>query len=408
MRLSNVKFSIDFDYYFSGESALLLIPLISNIHNLIIYNINITRYNSMHVNSANINRFKLPSQSQINQIPISSKTKTFESIVKFNFSLNYNNILNDHSLLSYFKYPSSSTRIDLNKNFDLNENFSQSATSFSHLDNFINYLIDRDFNFNDYNYVTYRGILTKLSTLFYNYDEDFKFNCTLINDTIFVSDNSPLASPSNHFHKLSMYHGYAFEYYCTNDNDDVRVNTNEQYININDVTLSDKKVLIAGEVDCINDNNEYVELKTSKVITNRHDQNIFDKKLLKFYFQSYLLNISKIIVGFKDKKGFIDDIKEFNTLDLPNLVKGKTFEWNPDVCLSLTSMLLDFISYNIKSHTKYVNKPNLTYQLNYVASNRSLEINLIDNKDILKDDNDTIERIGFIPLKFFNHFNIPH
>ena len=130
MRLSNVKFSIDFDYYFSGESALLLIPLISNIHNLIIYNINITRYNSMHVNSANINRFKLPSQSQINQIPISSKTKTFESIVKFNFSLNYNNILNDHSLLSYFKYPSSSTRIDLNKNFDLNENFLKNQTSF--------------------------------------------------------------------------------------------------------------------------------------------------------------------------------------------------------------------------------------------------------------------------------------
>lgn len=362
----------------------------------------------MHVNNANINRFRLPSQSQINQIPISSKTKTFESIVKFNFSLNYNNILNDHSLLSYFRFPSSSTRIDLNRNFDLNENFSQSPTSISHLDNFINYLIDRDFSFNDYNFVTYRGILTKLSTLFYNYDEDFKFNCTLINDTIFISDNSPLASPSNHFHKLSMYHGYAFEYYCTNDNDDVRVNTNEQYININDVTLSDKKILIAGEVDCINDNNEYVELKTSKVITNRHDQNIFDKKLLKFYFQSYLLNISKIVVGFKDKKGFIDDIKEFNTLDLPNLVKGKTFEWNPDVCLSLTSMLLDFISYNIKSHTKYVNKPNLTYQLNYVASKRSLEINLIDDKDILKDDNDSIERVGFIPLKLFNHFNIPH
>ena len=65
-----------------------------------------------------------------------------------------------------------------------------------------------------------------------------------------------------------------------------------------------------------------------------------DRKLLKFYFQSFLLGVPEILVGFRSPRGVLQHTQTFRTLELPRLVRGKPDAWDPNVCLHWGSDLL--------------------------------------------------------------------
>ena len=85
-----------------------------------------------------------------------------------------------------------------------------------------------------------------------------------------------------------------------------------------------------------------VELKTNKIIKNQHQENIFHKKLLKHWAQSWLLGVrvrpfrlplfaeirlrakydadhQSIFVGFRDDAGIVKDGAMFETAKIPRL-----------------------------------------------------------------------------------------
>ena len=67
----------------------------------------------------------------------------------------------------------------------------------------------------------------------------------------------------------------------------------------------------------------------------------YERKLLKFWIQSFLLGVPKIIVGFRSKKGILHRVEELETNSIPNLVKKNKASWDGNVCINFTANFLD-------------------------------------------------------------------
>ncbi len=98
--------------------------------------------------------------------------------------------------------------------------------------------------------------------------------------------------------------------------------------------------------DCKPENKDdptnWVELKTSAEIQNERDMLKYERKLLKFWIQSFLLGVPKIIVGFRSKDGILQRLEELETKSIPSIVKrrGKG-SWDGNLCINFTASFLD-------------------------------------------------------------------
>lgn len=68
----------------------------------------------------------------------------------------------------------------------------------------------------------------------------------------------------------------------------------------------------------------------------------YERKLLKFWIQSFLLGVPKIIVGFRNQKGILQRLEELETKNIPGIVKrqGKG-TWDGNLCINFTAAFLD-------------------------------------------------------------------
>jgi hypothetical protein len=68
----------------------------------------------------------------------------------------------------------------------------------------------------------------------------------------------------------------------------------------------------------------------------------FERKLMKFWIQSFLLGVPKIIVGFRTPDGTLKRVEEMDTASIPGTVKrrGKG-TWDGNMCINFASALLD-------------------------------------------------------------------
>lgn len=102
------------------------------------------------------------------------------------------------------------------------------------------------------------------------------------------------------------------------------------------VTVWDKKPAEKGSP--IN----WVELKTTAEIRGPHDMENLHRKLMKYWIQSFLLGVPKIIVGFRSRDGILTDIKEMETHRIPETVNaGPNPKWNADMCVNFAAEFLD-------------------------------------------------------------------
>ena len=87
----------------------------------------------------------------------------------------------------------------------------------------------------------------------------------------------------------------------------------------------------------------YIELKTS-VQPHHHNQHFTFKryKLIKWWAQSYLAGVPKIICGYRDHNGFVKELQTFNTLAIPRLVRDKGM-WDSSVCLNFLDRFLGWM-----------------------------------------------------------------
>ena len=98
--------------------------------------------------------------------------------------------------------------------------------------------------------------------------------------------------------------------------------------------------------DCKPENKDepinWIELKTSAEIENDKDVLKYERKLLKFWIQSFLLGVPKIIVGFRNRNGILQRLEEMETKNIPGLVKrrGKG-TWDGNLCINFTASFLE-------------------------------------------------------------------
>lgn len=84
-----------------------------------------------------------------------------------------------------------------------------------------------------------------------------------------------------------------------------------------------------------------MELKTSATIRNDRDMLKYERKLLKFWVQSFLLGVPKIIVGFRTPDGILERLEHLETQTIPTRVKksGKN-SWDGNVCINFAAAFL--------------------------------------------------------------------
>jgi RAT1-interacting protein len=86
----------------------------------------------------------------------------------------------------------------------------------------------------------------------------------------------------------------------------------------------------------------WVELKTSAEIRNDRDMIKYERKLLKFWAQSFLLGVPKIIVGFRDQQGIVHRLEELETASIPGKVKkvGRG-TWDGNICINFAAEFME-------------------------------------------------------------------
>lgn len=68
----------------------------------------------------------------------------------------------------------------------------------------------------------------------------------------------------------------------------------------------------------------------------------FDRKLMKFWIQSFLLGVPKIIVGFRSQNGILTKLEEIQTATIPaTAAKRGVRSWDANMCINFASAFLD-------------------------------------------------------------------
>lgn len=278
--------------------------------------------------------------------------------------------------------------------------------------------------------VTYRGVMTKLLTMPYARGEDVDINVVRFDGQLFMElDHGLLQMKKREMgerDKVMSYWGYKFEALATlgrpwaetsreeiEGRKDVVVDNVAEFCTVVRTGVGKTKVVLGAEVDCVSDYlptdidsndidggdtaeptdggdnlSHYLELKTSRLITNPKTASTFELKLLKSWAQSFLIGVPAIVYGFRDDKGLVKALETFQTSEIPKLVfnssmssaaggsSGTTSEkWNGNECVSFYSAVLDWLKTSVPDDEQQpVSPPTTAYRLSYKAHSDKLEL----------------------------------
>ncbi|KAK8034406.1 RAI1-domain-containing protein [Apiospora rasikravindrae] len=130
------------------------------------------------------------------------------------------------------------------------------------------------------------------------------------------------------------------------------VSNKAQYCSVVRTGIGKSILCLGGEVDAVWDAKpqvkgtpiNWVELKTSAAIRDERGMQNFERKLMKFWIQSFLLGVPKIIVGFRDQGGILRKIEEIRTESIPVKAAHRGVQsWNADMCINFASSFLDWL-----------------------------------------------------------------
>jgi RAT1-interacting protein len=225
-------------------------------------------------------------------------------------------------------------------------------------------------------FVTWRGMMTKIMTTPFSWLDEWEMNATLFQDTIFIEENhvkkvasrqeqyTAAARPGAFSQDVMSYWGYKFESVSVlpkpwseasreqiESRDRDIVSNYAQYCSIVRTGFGNVKMILGGEVDAVMAHKpedksqpiDWVELKTTAIINNEKDQTKYERKLLKFWAQSFLLGVPKIVVGYRTQQGILDRVEELDVPSIPEKLKVQQRGaklWNGQTCINFAAEFL--------------------------------------------------------------------
>jgi len=302
-----------------------------------------------------------------------------KEITYFSYDDDHKFRLDDSSLRYY--YPPR-LGVSLSAGFDTFKKLDDSADD--HLDSLLRTIMEmekRDGKRYEADFITWRGMMTKIMTAPFDNFNKFEMNATYFQGTIFIEENhnAKVADqeqqrrqrprPGAASQDMMSYWGYKFETLCLipdqwgavsrdyiENREHETVSNHAQYCSVVRTGFGKASLVIGGEVDAVWDCKpedkeqpiNWVELKTAEDIQSDGDLLKFERKLLKFWAQSFLLGVPKIIVGFRTRDGVLRRLEELETQKIPGNVKrlGKG-SWDGNLCINFTASFLDFLKTTI-------------------------------------------------------------
>ncbi|KAF1933428.1 RAI1-domain-containing protein [Didymella exigua CBS 183.55] len=325
----------------------------------------------------------------------SASIKRPREVAHFSYDDNHE-YRDDDSSINYYVPPPMGT--DMKEGFDTFKHYEEKEDP--HLDSLLKALIYKEGNDASAakikaDFVTWRGMMTKIMTAPYDNFAEFSMFATLHDGTIYIEEDFPSRAaaraaessrpPPRHQHPdqqsqaMMAYWGYKFETLSliptppsTTPPDQIRIHqqsitsNHAQYCSIVHTSFGTHRLLLGGEVDGLlspkpsnpSDSIPWVELKTAEELPPRERQQHrdvlkFERKLLKFWAQSFLLGVPKICVGFRSKAGILRGLQMFNTHELPGMVRRGTGCWDGNVCINFAVGFLEWLQGVVKGGGVY-------------------------------------------------------
>jgi len=353
----------------------------------------------------------------VEEISFTIQTEYQSPFQLLSFSLDESrNLIFDNSALRYY--------VDPPRNADLNhryEHWIKRPEERTRLDNLLRACLKKEASRERKraNVITWRGIMTKIFTAPYEHRDSWSLNAMLVGDTLYLEE---YLDPEQIQEKEAMstdnrrmsYYGYSFESFCTlphpkdaspeGDGWGGDVNTNVQWCSVVKTKLNDLRIIMAAEVDCVRAQytgqpDTFVELKTSLEPRpgDRNGKRRWEMKLLKFYTQSFLLGVPEIVVGFRDRNGYLKTVQPLRTNSIPRLVRNSTRQWDHLRCQAWAYAALSHIRTVIKQKGT---TPDSVWRIVF-EPDQGLRLRLLSAREVeasaISDEN----RIGILPLDYW-------
>jgi RAT1-interacting protein len=311
----------------------------------------------------------------------SASIKRPQEVTHFSYDDNHQ-YKEDESGVNYYCSPQIGA--DLKEGYNTFRHFEEKTDP--HLDSLLRAVASKEMRTGkkeEADFVTWRGMMTKIMTAPFDMFAEFSMFATLHDGTIYIEEDFPdraaqraqeatrpppkWQDPNMPDHKMMTYWGYKFETLSLlptppsatpREIIDARprapTSNYAQHCSIVRTGFGPHTLLLGGEVDGLSapkpsspsDAIPWIELKTAEAIPpNASNRDIlkFERKLLKFWAQSFLLGVPKIIVGWRSKMGILTGVQELETNKIPGMVRRGTQCWDGNTCINFAAAFLGWL-----------------------------------------------------------------
>ncbi|KAL3679956.1 hypothetical protein R1sor_022912 [Riccia sorocarpa] len=222
-------------------------------------------------------------------------------------------------------------------------------------------------------FVTFRNNLNKILGTAYNRTDPWEMGVHKRRNTVYLYVRKTPEREQTEHQRRCCYWGYSFERLATEQprsyskssnganrrgaSEESVVDANVEFCAVIRTKIGPHRFIMGAEMDCYEQGRDgrktFIELKTSRELDARTVDRFEREKLLKFWIQSFLAGVPRIVCGFRDDQGILVRTEMMSTKDITQRVKLKHY-WEGGVCLAFADQVFCWLYGSVKENEDYL------------------------------------------------------